>query len=186
MGLSELLRQVVARLEALGVPYFITGSMAAIYFGDPRFTNDIDIVVALPAEKIGPLCEAFPAPDFYVSQESAQRAVSRRGQFNVIHPASGLKVDLIVVADTPFNRSRFGRATPIPVEPGFSPLFSSPEDVVLMKMVFFQQGSSEKHLRDIAGILRISREAIDRDYVGRWADELGVKEVWEGIEAQTG
>jgi hypothetical protein len=59
----------------------------------------------------------------------------------------GLKVDLIVVPDTPFNRSRFARARPIPVQPGFAPLFSSPEDVILKKMDSYREGGSEKEGR---------------------------------------
>jgi len=184
MGLSELLRRVAETLEGLGLPYFITGSMAAIYFGDPRLTNDIDIVTALPLEKVGTLCGAFPAPEFYVSEESARSAVSRRGQFNVIHTFSGLKVDLIVVPDTPFNRSRFARARPIPVEPGFAPPFSSPEDLILKKMDSYREGGSEKHLRDIAGVLRVSTEKIDRCYIAEWAGRLGLTEIWEQISVR--
>lgn len=182
MGLSELLRQISETLTRLGLRHFITGSMAAVYFGDPRLTNDIDMVIDLPPSKIGELCEAFPAPDFYVSEEAAQRAVSRKGQFNVIHPSSGLKVDLIVAPDTAFNRSRFARARPIPVEPGFAAPFSSPEDVIVKKLAAFQEGGSEKHLRDIGGILRVSAERIDREYIAHWSGELGLAEVWERFE----
>src|SRR4051812_49875741 len=93
---SELLQRIVAILERLGLRYFVTGSMATIFFGEPRFTNDIDIVVDLPVNRIAEFCAAFPAPEFYLSEETVHRAVSRRGQFNIIHPASGLKVDVMV------------------------------------------------------------------------------------------
>ncbi len=53
----------------------------------------------------------FPAPEFYVSTEAARQAAASCGQFNIIHPESGLKVDVIIPADTPFNRSRLARAT---------------------------------------------------------------------------
>lgn len=109
MEQSELLRYVTKALEQLGLRYFITGSVATIFFGEPRFTNDIDIVVDLPAGCIVDFCKAFPAGDFYVSEEAVRRAVSRKGQFNVIHPASGLKVDIMVPVEDAFNRSRFAR-----------------------------------------------------------------------------
>ena len=186
MDLSELLRRVSETLTRLGLPHFVTGSVVSIHFGDPRFTNDIDIVVSLPSEKVDALCAEFPSPDFYVSEESARLAVTRRRQFNVIHPTSGLKVDLIVPPDTAFNRSRFARAQPFAMEPGFSPPFSSPEDVIVMKMAAYQEGGSEKHLRDIAGILQVSAEVIDREYIAHWVAELGLAEVWERIEKRAG
>src|SRR6185436_18389017 len=123
------------------------------YFGDLRFTNDIDIVVDLSLGQVNALCAAFADTDIYVSEESARNAVARNSQFNLIHSPSGFKVDLIVAPKTAFNRGRFLRCRPIPVAPDFTPLFSSPEDVIVMKLAAFQEGGSEKHLRDIAGIL---------------------------------
>ena len=85
------LRLAVSVFERLGLRYLVTGSLATVFYGEPRFTNDIDIVVDLPAKRVVELCAAFPSPEFYVSPESALRAVAKKGQFNVIHPASGLK-----------------------------------------------------------------------------------------------
>lgn len=177
----ELLHHVVSVLERLGLRYFVTGSMATIFFGEPRFTNDIDIVVDLPAGRIPELCAAFPAPDFYLSEETAHRAVSRRGQFNIIHPSSGLKVDIMVPADSPFNRSRFTRMRRVKPAPDFDAAFSSPEDVILKKMESYREGGSEKHLRDIAGVLKISGERLDRAYIAEWADRMGTAEIWQEI-----
>jgi hypothetical protein len=72
---------------------FVTCSVAAMFYGKPRFTNHVDVVSNLPFGQIRDLCAAFPAPDFYISEESARRAVAYSGQFNVIHPRSGLKLD---------------------------------------------------------------------------------------------
>lgn len=178
---SELLRRIVAILERLGLRYFVTGSMATIFFGEPRFTIDIDIVVDLPANRIAEFCSAFPAPEFYLSEETIHRAVSRHGQFNVIHPTSGLKVDVMVPADSSFNRSRFSRVKRIRPVPGFDAVFSSAEDVILKKMEAYREGGSEKHLRDIAGVLKISGEQLDRAYIADWADRMGTSEIWEEI-----
>jgi hypothetical protein len=90
MEQSELLRYLTKALERIGLRYFVTGSTATVFFGEPRFTNDIDVVVDLPANKIPELCAAFPSPEFYLSEETVRRAVSRRGQFNIIQPSSGL------------------------------------------------------------------------------------------------
>jgi hypothetical protein len=181
MGPSELLHFVVEALERIGLRYFVTGSVATIFFGEPRFTNDIDVVVDLPVEKIQQLCAAFPSPEFYLSEEAVRRAVSRRGQFNVIHPTSGLKVDVMVPADSPFNRSRFARAKRITPAPDFQATFSSAEDVILKKLEAYREGGSEKHLRDIAGVLKISGEHLDRGYIEDWADRLGTAEIWREV-----
>jgi hypothetical protein len=131
MEQSDLLRYLTETLERLSLRYFVTGSTATIFFGEPRFTNDIDVVVDLPGERIPEFCAAFPAPGYYLSEDTVRRAVSRRGQFNIIHPTGGLKIDVMVAADTPFNRSRFSRARRVTPERDFGAVFSSAEDVIL-------------------------------------------------------
>ncbi|MCA9312032.1 MAG: hypothetical protein KDA21_12545 [Phycisphaerales bacterium] len=165
-------------LEALGIPYFTTGSMASTLYGEPRFTNDVDVVIRLPAGDVMPLCAAFPGPEFYVSPEAARDAARHATQFNVIHPGSGLKVDFMVAEETEFNRSRFQRVRPVVIAPGVTVNFASPEDVILRKLQYFQEGGSEKHLRDIRGILRLCEPPIDDAYVRVWARTLGVEEEW--------
>jgi len=185
MEQSDLLRFVIEALERIGLRYFVTGSMATIFFGEPRFTNDIDIVVDLPADRIPEFCSAFPSPEFYLSEETVRRAVSRRGQFNIIQPSAGLKVDIMVPAESAFNRSRFARATRIKPEPGVDAIFSSAEDVILKKLEAYREGGSEKHLRDITGVLRISGAHLDRAYIEQWADRLAVADIWEEVLRRT-
>lgn len=181
MGPSELLQQVVRIFEQLGLRYFVTGSMATIYFGEPRFTNDIDIVVDLPPDRIAELCRSFPESDFYLSEETVRRAVRQRSQFNIIHPASGLKVDVMIPDDSPFNRSRFSRIRRMKPAPDYEARFASAEDVILKKLEYYREGGSEKHLRDIAGIFRISGGELDRSYVSEWADRLGLADLWDEV-----
>lgn len=182
MEQSQLLRYVVDQLERLQLPYLVTGSIAAAFFGEPRFTNDIDVVVRLSLERVPELCGIFPANEFYVSLEAAARAVRTHGQFNIIHPASGLKVDIMIPEPTAFNQSRFARATRLRPEADYEAAFASPEDVILKKMDYYREGGSEKHLRDIAGILKISRGRIDLDYIRNWADRLGLIDVWSAVQ----
>ena len=93
---EDLLRFVVRACEQLKLRYLVTGSTATIAFGEPRFTNDIDIVLDLPTDQIEDFCNLFPGPDFYLSRQAATSAVRLKSQFYVIHPASGLKVDFMV------------------------------------------------------------------------------------------
>lgn len=181
MDQDELLRKVVGSLEAVGLRYLVTGSMATSLYGEPRFTNDIDIVVDLPRDRIEELLRQFPVEEFYLSEESVRRAVERRTQFNVIHPRSGLKVDLMIAADDPFDKSRFTRARRLHPAPDYQATFAAPEDVVLKKMEYYRDGGSDKHLRDIAGVLQVGGSEIDRDYLSDWAERLGVSEIWRRI-----
>lgn len=181
MEQAELLRHIAETFERLGVRYLVTGSTATIAYGEPRFTNDIDVVVELPAARIEALLAAFPAVEFYVSRSAVEAAVSRKQQFNIIHPGSGLKVDVIVASDSEFDRERFGRARQLPVLPDRSVSFASPEDVILKKMEYFREGGSEKHLRDIAGVLQVQGTRVDYGYISAWAARLGLSDIWAMI-----
>jgi hypothetical protein len=48
----EVLAIVAGRLESEGIPYMVTGSIAASYYAVPRMTRDIDLVVELSAGNI--------------------------------------------------------------------------------------------------------------------------------------
>ena len=181
MEQDELLRRVVETLDSHGLAYFVTGSIATILYGEPRFTNDIDVVVQLSPDQAEALVEAFLGEEFYADAEQARLACSRSGQFNIIHPASGLKVDIMVPAMDEFDLSRFSRSRKVEAAEGFSAVFAAPEDVILKKLQYYAAGGSEKHLRDIAGVLLISGNEVDRRYISRWASKLGVEEIWNSV-----
>ena len=181
MEQSDLLRFVVSALERLGLRYFVTGSTVTIFYGEPRFTNDIDVVVDLPVDAVAEFCSQFPEDEFYVSAQDARDAVGRHSMFNIIHPRSGLRVDVIIPAPSEFNRSRFARARRVRAGEDWDASFSSPEDAILKKMEFHRAGGSDKHLRDIASVLRTSGNEVDTAYIDGWAITLGLTEVWRAI-----
>jgi hypothetical protein len=174
----ELLRHAARCFERHGIRYFVTGAVAAIAYGEPRLTNDIDIVADLREDEIPKLKGCYPEGEFYFDDESAKRAVSSRSQFNIIHPESGLKIDIMISQEDEFDQSRFRRARRLRTLEDTEVDFASPEDVILKKMAFYRDGGSEKHLRDIAGILKISSGGIDLSYIEVWAKKLGLEEIW--------
>ncbi len=103
-------------------------------------------------------------------------------QFNIIHPESGIKADVIITKKDDFDQSRFSRVKRLDVSESKSADFASPEDVILKKLEYFKQGRSEKHLRDIASMLKISSGLIDRAYITSWAKKLTVSEIWEELQ----
>lgn len=186
MGPYELLEKVVEMFERLEIPYLVTGSVAAMAYGEPRMTNDIDIVAEIGEQHIAGLLESFPQDEYYISDEMIREAIRYQGQFNVIHPSSGLKVDIIIRRNTPFDASRFSRTRRIQTGETYQANFAAPEDVIIKKMEFYKAGGSEKHLRDITGIVKISGAEVDRQYIEDWAKRLGLTEVWEAILKRLG
>jgi hypothetical protein len=176
---AELLQYLVETLEGLCIDYMIVGSHASIYYGEPRFTQDVDVVVELTPQALSRLLERFPSSDFYVSEETARDALARRGQFNIIHGASAVKIDVFFGKDTDYDHVRFARRQRLPLVPGRDAYFARPEDIILYKLLYFREGGSDRHLRDIAGILAVSGTELDRGYIVHWARQLRVGDLWE-------
>ncbi len=181
MEQRELLRKVVEVLEGMGVSYMIVGSYGSIAWGEARFTHDIDIVVSLTLDDVKPLIRAFPMPEYYLSTEAVAEAVRCNGQFNLIHPTSAGKVDFIIAQRNLRGQTQLARRRTVEFEPGLKVSVAAPEDIIISKMEYYKEGGSEKHLRDIAGILRISGEEVDRDYVVQWAEKLDMMDVWRAV-----
>lgn len=102
-------------------------------------------------------------------------------QFNIIHPGSGLKVDVMVPRPSDFNQSRFSRVRRVAAGDDWTATSSSPEDAVLKKLEYFREGGSEKHLRDIAGVIGTMRQELDFGYIEQWAARLGVADPWRQV-----
>lgn len=175
----ELMQKAADFFEREGVPYRVVGSMASIAYGEFRLTNDVDILVDLNPDLAEAISAEFPAPDFYVSIPAIREAVRRRRQFNIIHSISGLKLDIIQRKETQFSQLDITNGRRL-ISPGlYDAWFGTPENVILMKLRYYQEGGSEKHLRDIASMLSIQGPKIDREYIADWAGKLGVTAEWQ-------
>jgi hypothetical protein len=171
--------RVIEAFGALGVEYHLGGSYASSIHGVPRQTQDVDLVAKLAPDQIGPLIAALGS-DFYADAESARRAVAHRSSFNVLHLASGVKVDVFCLGNSPFDRSEFERAEPVQ-------LFGEPvrirvktaEDIVLRKLQWYRLGGeiSDRQWSDVVGCLETRPR--DLDYLRRWAGELGLSDLLE-------
>jgi hypothetical protein len=165
----------------------LVGSLASSAYGDPRMTRDIDFVIDMTAAQVRTLCAAFPSDQFYVSPEAALQALSLpAGQFNVIHPESGNKIDFMIARRDAWGKEQVSRRQRVQILPEISGYAARPEDVVLGKLLYYQEGGSEKHLRDIASILKVGGDAVDRGYIERWATDLGVPDIWQAILNRVG
>ena len=111
-------------------------------------------------------------------------AVREKRQFNIVHPASGMKVDVIVRKPDAFDRSRFSRKRILRVFPDLPAAFASQEDVIIKKMEYFRDGGSEKHLRDVVGILKVSGDQLDLEYIDRWAVTKDLTDIWKAVRSR--
>lgn len=175
----ELLHHAARSFDAQGIPYFITGSVASFLYGEPRLTQDIDIVADIQESHIPGLLRSFPEAEFYIDDLSIRRAIREKSQFNIIHPSSGIKIDIIIPKGGPFDRQRFERRKTVRTSDDLIIQYSSPEDIIISKLEFYREGRSEKHLRDIAGIVKISGEELDLGYIAAVTQGKGLRELWE-------
>jgi hypothetical protein len=183
--LGNLLRLTVESLGRLQIPYAVVGSFASGVWGEPRMTRDIDVVLRLDPQGIEKFCSIYSDDQFYLSRVAIEEAVSLHRPFNVIHLDSGNKVDFIVIGDGVdnggWNDLQLSRRIEIELAEGITGYVAAPEDVILGKLIYFKDGGSDKHLRDIAGILKISDEMVDRDYITKHARQLQVLDIWQTI-----
>jgi hypothetical protein len=181
MKIYDLLKKVSDCFNRLTISYLVTGSVASIAYGEARFTNDIDIVADIKKEHVPDILKCFPEEEYYLSEDSMKDAIYRKFQFNIIHPASGLKVDIIIKKKSEFDDLRFSRTKNFMMD-DVGVNFSAPEDVILKKMEYYKMGGSEKHLRDIMGMIKISKELIQFDYIETWVKKLYLEEIWNSIK----
>ena len=165
-------------LERLGIPYCITGSVAASVYGEPRLTADIDVVVVLRETDIGALRRAFPESEYYVPPDETLRlALARgtRGMFNLIHHASQFKADIYVAGDDSLHAWALGHRRRIDLA-GAGAWIAPPEYVILRKLEYLREGGSDKHVRDIRFML--DGTVIDRKFLEAEIVRLGLQVEW--------
>jgi hypothetical protein len=170
----EVLQDAVGRLERAGIQYMLTGSIALVYYAQPRMTRDIDLVVELDEGDAKRISDLFH-PDYYVSADDADRAVRTRGMFNLLHMEKLVKLDLIVRKDEAYRRHEFGRRVRVQLY-GFDAWIVSKEDLILSKLVWAKPTMSELQLRDVRALLATGT---DTAYLRRWAAELLVADLLE-------
>jgi hypothetical protein len=179
MTQDEVFAWVLRKLDETEFQYMVCGSVAAILYGEPRMTNDMDLVVAVLPHRAREFFQIFDSSGFYCPPvEVLEKEFRARGQFNLLHHDTGVKVDCIVLKDTPFNHEEFRRRQRVPFTETQDASLARPEDVILSKLQFYKEGGSEKHLADIRGILRVSADQIDRTYLERWAEQLRLETEW--------
>ncbi len=183
----DFARSVIETLESLGIVYMVGGAFASMYYSEARTTHDIDIAVVLPLEEAQRFARAFQELGYYVLIESIVDAAIHDQPFNVIDAESGYKADFFLILEpTELERAALARRRRVVYDEARKAevYLYSPEDVIIYKLKYFLSGRMDKHLRDILAMLVVQGEALDYDYIGRWAEEIGAAEVWSQILAE--
>jgi len=171
----EVLKLLVGKLEKADFQYFITGSIASSYYGIPRFTHDIDVVLTARKQDVDGIIRLFKH-DGYISREGVLEALAGSGMFNFIHSRTGLKIDFWVNRGDPFTKSCFHRSRKIEVIGGFWAVMASPEDVLLHKVYWDHLMPSERQIRDAQGIVVVQGSRLDAQYIEKWARQMDIED----------
>jgi hypothetical protein len=178
---------VAGALTRLGISYVIGGSFASSVHGEPRSTNDVDMVADLRQSDIDTFLGTIGA-ECYVSRDAVAEAVRLGGAFNIIHMPTAVKVDVFIAGFDAFDRERLARRIPVSFSSGAeqSTLFvDTAEDTILRKLEWYRRGgeTSERQWRDVVGILNTQSSGLDRAYLSEWAVKLGVTDLMESALA---
>lgn len=178
MNSENLFLKIVKILKKLKIAYFVTGGFAVAVLAKPRFTADIDIVIKLPEEKISEIIKhlKLTGKNVYVPDEEVIReTVKQTGEFNFIHPQTGLKVDFWI------KRYPFEKFENVVVKKidGQKVNFISPENLILSKLIWYKEGQGAKQLEDIKSLLEIAKPNLN--YIKNWAKKQSILKILEEI-----
>ena len=188
MTVIEIVAEVTRRLELIGIPYAVGGSVASSTWGQMRQTNDADIAIQLAYSYIDALASAFGEP-FFISRDELNEALSSTAEFRsvqLLHMDEAFKIDLFLLRAGEYESTELERARSVEIIPGAAVRFSAPENVILAKLRWFVLGNrvSDRQWNDIVTVLEVQAGKLDEPYLARWACHFGVDQLLEDAKSQ--
>jgi hypothetical protein len=181
MSFLEVLQRITGALDRVGIAYMLTGSFASVYYGSPRSTQDIDLVITANPAQLQAFIDGLPSAEYYADLDAAREAHTRESMFNIIDVKTGWKIDMIMRKARPFSQVEFGRRQMLSIQ-GISLFVASAEDVLLAKLEWSKLAQSQRQIEDAAGILKIRTDSLDRSYLDKWVRELGLTKEWNDAQ----
>jgi hypothetical protein len=181
MSQLELLKKTTNFLVNSRIEYMLTGSIVSSLQGEPRSTNDIDIIISIKENEINKLLDFYKMPEYYIDEESIKNAIRNDGMFNLIDLNSSDKIDFWLLTKNDFDKSRFQRKY-IENFMGIEIYVSSFEDTILAKLNWSKlSGGSKKQIIDALRIYELQEKFIDFNYLNFWIEKLGLFEEWKKL-----
>jgi hypothetical protein len=181
MPQPNLLDIFIGPLNRLEVPYVVTGATAAIIYGEPRLTNDLDLVVLLKIDDLSEFAGAFPSSAFYCPPPDVLKIEIKRphrGHFNLIHHETGTRADIYLAGEDDLHRWALSKRRQIAIES--RPVWiAPPEYVIIRKLQYYREGGSEKHMKDIAGMVALSSDQIDFQMIENMVKRYSLEKEWQ-------
>ena len=187
MQQADLFLLFTAPLDSAGITYMVSGSVASIVYGEPRLTNDVDIVIALSVDRAGDIEKLFPLSDFYCPPAeviAVETRRPRRGHFNIIHHETGHKADIYTTGSDPLQSWGFRHRRSIDVISDKSLWIAPPEYVILRKLEYYREGHSEKHILDIRGMMDVSGDTLDIPFLREQIEHMNLLREWQLVNSR--
>ena len=176
---KEFLRKLIEALSSSKIPYMLSGSMGSSFHGQPRATNDADIVIDPTKEQLLHFVASL-GPDYYVSQEVAEQSLENTSMFNIIDIQAGWKADFIIRKKRAYSEQEFSRRKDANVM-GMDLCIVSPEDSILSKLEWSKGRESQAQFNDALGVLMVQWDRLDFNYLEKWSKKLGVDDSLEQL-----
>jgi hypothetical protein len=185
----EFARIVLDALEAANVEYLIGGAVALWAWGEGRTTQDFDLVVNLPVERIYGLSKELECRNMLVPPDViVDLLLQPEGDLpiNAIHIGSWYKAELFLLrSGDVFRENALTRRRLVDLGPPLGHVYvHAPEDLILNKIYCYSISYQTKHVRDIASIMEYSHDLVDIDYINKWSDSLGIADTWSEMQTQ--
>ena len=176
---KEFLEKLIKALDSSKIPYMLSGSLCSSFHGQPRATNDADIVIDPTKEQLRDFVTSL-GPDYYVKQEAALESFKNNSMFNIIDIQAGWKADLIIRKKRAYSELEFSRRKEANIM-GMGLYIVSAEDSILSKLEWSKGRESQAQFNDALGVLMVQWDNLDFGYLKKWAKKLKVEDSLEQL-----
>ena len=186
LSFEDFLKMILSVLEKAGIDYMIGGAVAVWPWGEPRSTQDIDIVIHLGIEQINTLSKEFEKVEIYLPPDIILENLHETRYdlpINAIHGASGYKAEIFLLRENDeLRKEAFQRRVKVDFGSEVGEVFiHSPEDLIIYKMMYYSLSQQTKHIRDIGSIIKTRGDELDYGYIQKWVSDKQLAAIWQEI-----
>ena len=189
LSFEDFLKMILSVLEKASIDYMIGGAVAVWPWGEPRSTQDVDIVIHLEIDQINVLSKELEKVDIYLPPDIIFDNLHETRinlPINAIHGASGYKAEMFLVQeDDELRKTAFQRRVIVDFGSEIGEVFiHSPEDLIIYKMLYYSLSQQTKHIRDIGSIIKTRGDELDYEYIQKWAKAKQLTAIWQEIQRE--